>query len=432
MKKLYTHRSIYLLFAVCWVCYFCTYLGRLNFTACIAEINTAEHISKLKLGQISSAFFVCYGFGQLFSGFLADRLCAKRLVGLGLLGSAILNWGMALCHTPDMMVLIWALNGLFQSMAWAPLVRTVADLVPGPQCARICLNLATTTPVGTLAAYGICVICISLGNWQRAFWTGGLFLTVAGVLWLAAITALERLAHRDGIEDVLAQGNVRSTLPEKKSTQQLVLTLAPVCLAACIHGLLKDGIMTWVPSFLQEKFSLLTAFSVSLTMLLPLVNLSGVYIGNAVNVRRFRNEASTACLFFGVCGAGLLLWLFWGKESLRITFAVLLFSTTCLTSVSTMLLSLLPLRFRRQGQTATVTGILNAVTYAGSALSSIGFGALSTRWGWNAVFLAWCADAALGAVACLFGRRCGHKSGAEESVAACTGGGSTDVSEENG
>ena len=304
-------------------------------------------------------------------------------------------------------------------MAWAPLVRTVADLVPGPQCARICLNLATTTPVGTLAAYGICVICISLGNWQRAFWTGGLFLTVAGVLWLAAITALERLAHRDGIEDVLAQGNVRSTLPEKKSTQQLVLTLAPVCLAACIHGLLKDGIMTWVPSFLQEKFSLLTAFSVSLTMLLPLVNLSGVYIGNAVNVRRFRNEASTACLFFGVCGAGLLLWLFWGKESLGITFAVLLFSTTCLTSVSTMLLSLLPLRFRRQGQTATVTGILNAVTYAGSALSSIGFGALSTRWGWNAVFLASCAATALGAVACLFGRRCGHKSGEEESVAAC-------------
>lgn len=435
MKKLYTHRSIYLVFAVCWACYFCTYLGRLNFTACIAEMNTAEHISKLELGRISSAFFVCYGFGQLFSGFLADRLCAKRLVGLGLLGSAMLNWGMALCRTPDMMVLLWALNGLFQSMAWAPLVRTVANLVPGPQCARICLNLATTTPVGTLAAYGICVICISLGSWRGAFWTGGLFLAVAGVLWLAAITALEQLAYRDGIEDaedVLEQGPVRSTLPKKMHAQQLMLMLAPVCLAACIHGLLKDGIMTWVPSFLQEEFGLPTAFSVSLTMLLPLVNLSGVYAGNAVNVRRFRNEASTACLFFGVCGAGLLLWLFWGKESLGITFAVLLFSTTCLTSVSTMLLSLLPLRFRSQGQTATVTGILNAVTYAGSALSSTGFGALSTRWGWNAVFLAWCLAAALGAVACLFGRRCGHKSGEEESVAACAGGDPTDVSEENG
>ena len=36
MKKLYTHHSIYLLFAVCWLSYFSTYLGRLNFTACIA------------------------------------------------------------------------------------------------------------------------------------------------------------------------------------------------------------------------------------------------------------------------------------------------------------------------------------------------------------------------------------------------------------
>ena len=37
------------------------------------------------------------------------------------------------------------------------------------------------------------------------------------------------------------------------------------------------------------------------------------------------------------------------------------------------------------------------------------------------MFLASCAATALGAVACLFGRRCGHKSGEEESVAACAG-----------
>ena len=41
MKKLYTHHSIYLLFAVCWLSYFSAYLGRLNFTACIAAINEA-------------------------------------------------------------------------------------------------------------------------------------------------------------------------------------------------------------------------------------------------------------------------------------------------------------------------------------------------------------------------------------------------------
>ena len=74
MKKLYTHHSIYLLFAVCWLSYFSAYLGRLNFTACIAAINEAENLSKLELGRVSSAFFVCYGGAQLFSGLLADRL----------------------------------------------------------------------------------------------------------------------------------------------------------------------------------------------------------------------------------------------------------------------------------------------------------------------------------------------------------------------
>ena len=61
MKKLYTHHSIYLLFAVCWLSYFSAYLGRLNFTACIAAINEAENLSRLELGRVSSAFFVCYG-----------------------------------------------------------------------------------------------------------------------------------------------------------------------------------------------------------------------------------------------------------------------------------------------------------------------------------------------------------------------------------
>ena len=53
MKKLYTHHSIYLLFAVCWLSYFSAYLGRLNFTACIAAINEAENLSKLELGRVT-------------------------------------------------------------------------------------------------------------------------------------------------------------------------------------------------------------------------------------------------------------------------------------------------------------------------------------------------------------------------------------------
>ena len=116
MKKLYTHHSIYLLFAVCWLSYFSAYLGRLNFTACIAAINEAENLSKLELGRVSSAFFVCYGGAQLFSGLLADRLRPRLLVAVGLLGGAAVNLGMALSSTAGQMAVLWAANGLLQSL----------------------------------------------------------------------------------------------------------------------------------------------------------------------------------------------------------------------------------------------------------------------------------------------------------------------------
>ena len=141
MKKLYTHHSIYLLFAVCWLSYFSAYLGRLNFTACIAAI-------KLELGRVSSAFFVCYGGAQLFSGLLADRLRPRLLVAVGLLGGAAVNVGMAVSSTAGQMAVLWAVNGLLQSLVWTPMIKSVADLTQDAQCARTCLNLSTTTPAG--------------------------------------------------------------------------------------------------------------------------------------------------------------------------------------------------------------------------------------------------------------------------------------------
>ena len=203
MKKLYTHHSIYLLFAVCWLSYFSAYLGRLNFTACIAAINEAENLSKLELGRVSSAFFVCYGGAQLFSGLLADRLRPRLLVAVGLLGGAAVNLGMALSSTAGQMAVLWAANGLLQSLVWTPMIKAVADLTQDAQCARTCLNLSTTTPAGTLGAYLMCVLCVaSPWGWRLSFWLGGAAMAAGGALWIFGMRALERISEKSGIPDM--------------------------------------------------------------------------------------------------------------------------------------------------------------------------------------------------------------------------------------
>lgn len=403
MKKLHSHRSIYLLFGVCWFSYCTAYLGRLNFTACIAAMEETTLLTKVELGRVSSAFFLCYGGAQLFSGLLADRIRPLWLVSIGLLGGAAVNFGMALSAIAGQMTVLWAINGLLQSLVWTPMMKAVADLTEDAQCARTCVNLSTTTPAGTLAAYLMCVLCAASGaGWRLAFWLGGAAMAAGGAVWLVGMRALARISEREGIP--------AATEKEEKERQgasgalRALLCLTPVVLASVMHGLLRDGIITWAPSYLQESFRFPAATSIALTMIVPPVNLAGVYAFNWLRNRLRWHETGTAAMAFAVCGAGIVLWAMLGRGSVAITLMMLILSTTCMAGASTMLLSLLPLRFYRMGLLATVIGLLNASAYVGSALSSVGFGALSEQWGWTSVLVAWCAVSAAGAALCAMAR----------------------------
>ncbi|OUP08180.1 MFS transporter [Anaeromassilibacillus sp. An200] len=401
MKKLYTSASLYLFFAICWLTYFSTYLGRLNFTASIAEIQLADHLSKSALGQVASVFFVAYGVGQLCSGFLADRFPPHLLVGGGLLGSAVLNAGMALSGGIGAMTVLWGLNGLVQSLVWAPLVRTVVDLTQGEHCVKICLHLATTTPAGTLAAYGVSSVCIAMGSWRYSFWLGAVFMAAAAIVWLLGVSTLKRNKCQDALPDASEPSAPRTA---SHPLRMVLPSLIPICAAVFLHGLLKDGILTWTPSYLQESFGFPSAVSVALTLIVPVVNLSGVYLARAVQEKWLHNETVTGLLFFVLCGAAAGGWWLAGRFSLPVTLIMLLVSTTCMTGVSTMLLSLLPLHYRSLGLTATLTGLFNASTYLGSAFSGAGFGMLSETGGWGMVLAFWCVLSLAGAVACAVGK----------------------------
>lgn len=408
MKKLYTHHSIYLLFAVCWLSYFSAYLGRLNFTACIAAINEAENLSRLELGRVSSAFFVCYGGAQLFSGLLADRLRPRLLVAVGLLGGAAVNLGMAVSSTAGQMAVLWAANGLLQSLVWTPMIKAVADLTQDAQCARTCLNLSTTTPAGTLGAYLMCVLCVaSPWGWRLSFYLGGAAMAAGGALWIFGMRALERISEKSGIPDMSERQE--DDAPEKvRGPWRVLACLLPAAAASVMYGLLRDGIITWAPSYLQESFGFPAATSIALTMIVPPVNLGGVYAFNWLKNRLRWSEVATAAAAFAICGAGLTLWTAAGRGSVAVTILMLIVSTTCMTGASTMLLSLLPLRFHAMGLMATVTGLLNASAYVGSALASTGFGALSESGGWTAVLAAWLAISAAGVALCFFSRGAGR------------------------
>lgn len=396
-------------FWICWLTYFCTYLGRLNFSASMTEIISAEGFSKSALGMVGSGLFFAYGVGQLASGILGDILNPKRLIFFGITLSSLMNIGMGFATSPEMMVALWSINGFSQAMVWSPMVRIISNRMTHAQCVKTCVNMSTTTPVGTLCAFLLCTVIISLSNWRMVFYITGGFMLLISLLWLSGMTRLEHLLEKYGI--VEQNPVILTSAPEKEKNGVpfgkvfLVSGLVLISAAALLHGILKDGVITWTPTYLTEIFHIDAVFSIAVTMIVPIVNLAGVYLSNFLNRRFFHSEITTAAFFFALTAASLLVLNFWGNYSMVLSLILLSVTSSAMLAINTMVVNLVPLRYQKLGKVSTITGILNSLTYVGSAISIYAIGVLSEQLGWVATQYVWLAIALLGLLACILVRR---------------------------
>lgn len=388
------------LFPLCWMAYFTAYLGRLNYSAAIAEIVVTEGFSNSACGLVSTGFFVCYGVGQLFSGVLGDRVSTKWMIFSGLVVSAFCNLTMGFLTTPSVMLAVWCLNGVAQSMTWAPILRAFAEYLPVESRQRACINISTTYPIGTLATYALCAVVILLSGWRMVFFlTAGVMLAVSAI-WFAGFSLLEK--NRDLLRsDLPAPIDGNTLAPSMPFGGKVCLLLGCIGAALAMQGALRDGVMTWIPTYLSSTFSVGSTFSIFATTLLPIVNLGGVYAANFLR-RRFRiNEVETALVLFVIGGASAGLIALFGSGSLPFSIASFAVITSCMTGTNVMLVHIIPTYFVKYGRVSTVSGVVNATVYIGSSIATFGIGAIADAFGWSALLGVLFLTAAAGALICL-------------------------------
>lgn len=147
----------------------------------------------------------------------------------------------------------------------------------------------------------------------------------------------------------------------------------PLLLAAILlMGLLKDGMMTWVPQMISDTFQVEAYLSIFLSAALPLVNSLSVWLVRRISRGHEGDDMRNGALLFlgAVAGMGVLLL----AGGLHPLLSVVLFSiiSTFVTGTNVILISFVPLQFTAMGRTSTIAGLTNAFTYLGSALSGWG------------------------------------------------------------
>lgn len=395
-KKLTERKQISFFFLLCFLAYFSTYLGRLNYGASLAEMIRAERISKGQAGLIGTCFFCAYGLGQLVSGFLGERWNCKWLVFGGLAVSGVMNGVMGLLGEPRIMTVVWCINGIAQAMIWSPMLHMICELLETEVRLRFCTYINYSVPLGTVCSYGLSALCIGISGWRAAFLIPAVLVCAMAVFWVVG-------SNRLGFRFESRRNHVEEGKPLAGKTKHLFFSSGLIFLvvALCVQGALKDGVTTWIPTYLEENYAMGSIAAILSTMVIPLCNLIGVAFASLMEKWVGKNEVLAAAVFYGICGIALLVLWFLSGRSAAVAIVMLAVATSAMMSVNALLISVLPSRFGSLGKASSISGIMNSCVYAGCAASTYGIGAVSERAGWSFTILLWIACALCACGICL-------------------------------
>lgn len=378
-----------ILFA-CVAAYTMSYLCRTNLSLALDDLIASLQITRSAAGLWGTAYFWVYAAGQLFCGWLCTRHRPKNIVTVGLILSAACNLCVSIAATYTQIFLLWMLNGFALSLFWAPLVQIMARWITSAEYVRVSIWLNLPTTVGYLLSWGLLGTLKTISGWRAVFSVPAVIALLFTVYWVFFVRATPEAAGFSAPAESAA--SVGGTSKKSGLLRTLCsVTMLSFGLIILVHGSTKESINLWAPTLISDVASGQSAALVSgFTALVPVFSTAGLLLtGWGLRKIQGGQNRMLLLLILGGCGCGWALVLF--HESL---FAVLLFMGLLLGILygsSTILTTLIPLRFARSGNAAVVTGIFNFLAYVGAALGGFLSGWVSDAYGWNSVYLVWAA-----------------------------------------
>ena len=373
-------KSNFLIF-LCWAAYTAAYVARLNYNASMVEILSQLGTTKEAAGTVSSFFFFAYGAGQLINGLLSKKYNTRYSVAIALAASSVINFSMTFCQGIDGMKYLWFCNGVFQSVLWSSLIKTLSDNLADSKLSKAVMVMSTTVASGTFASYGLAALFSYLKlDWTAIFYVSSILAGVVAVVWFVGMSRIRRGRNEE------AKAEIRKKV-KLKYEPVFLISVAVILISAVTNGFIKDGITTWVPSILKEEFGVSSSLSIIVTLLLPVLSIFGTSIVNKLHKKQKDENALNGIFYFAAIIFTVLIILTLNLKSVPVTL-ILFGGIACLMSaVNNVITSIVPLYSRDRIDSGFSAGLLNTFCYVGSTLATSMLGRIADTKGWNDVFI---------------------------------------------
>lgn len=390
MQKLSTKRDVNFLAFLFALTYMVSYITRINYGAIIVEMESATGFSKSMLSLAVTGSFITYGVGQIISGIIGDKISPKRLVSYGLCLTVLMNVFIPLCNNPYLMCAVWCINGFAQSFMWPPLVRLMTTLLTAEDYKSTTAKVSWGSSFGTILVYLLSPVLISLFNWKAVFWFSAICGAVMIFVW-------NKFSYEVG---TVKRQKSEQVVSNDKKYSLLTPLMIFIMVAIIFQGMLRDGVTTWMPSYIKDTYKLGNEISILTGVVLPIFSILCFQLAAKLYIKKLTNPLTCAAVFFGIGVVSALgIYLFTGTSAIcSVIFSALI--TGGMHGVNLMLICMLPQYFENSGKVSTVSGVINSCTYIGSALSTYGIALLSEKLGWDFTLLSWFVIALLGMIIC--------------------------------
>ena len=390
-KKNISYKAIV---ALAFLVYFFSYAMRLDYAASLVAIVSDLKITNTLASAAVTGSFITYGIGQIICGFIGDKISPIKMITVAMFGTILVNLLVSFSSNITVITVLWCINGVCQAMLWPPLTRFVLEQVGTNQYSDAITIVGLSGSVGTIFVYLFVPVVLEFTLWRNVFRCMSFFGVIMVAVWMF---------FTRGVKMGRAEAEKASAMSGEKTISVwglIVLAgLIPIFIMIVLQGILRDGIQTWLPSIVKEQFGLSESSSVLSTAILPVLSMVSVLLANLL-YRKFKNEVTTAAVMFIIATAATIPLIIKGTPAV-ITVASAALISGCMHGVNLMFISFVPKTFMKYGMVSTFSGILNAFTYVGAALSTYGFAAVADGLGWNAVILSWCAISVTATVICI-------------------------------
>lgn len=328
-----------------------------------------------QLGLIGSALFYAYAVGKLTNGFLADYVNAKRFFAFALLASALSNLAMASNTVVAIAMVVWGLNGWFQSFGAPVCVVSMTQWFSIRERGRVYGIWSTAHSIGEGLTFLVVSAAVSVFGWRIGFLGPGAVVLLVAV---ACYWAMQDRPQTLGLPSVNQWHEETQNAKGSGSTPQNILSLQlsilrlpaiwVLALASASIYVTRYAIDSWAVLYCQEVrgYSLTEAGTILMTG--TLAGIAGAALFGFISDYLFQSRRPPVNLLYALIELTGLVVFFFGPNDKPVVFAGILLYGFGTAGLITSIGGLFGTDICPKRVAGAAMGIVGVFSYVGAAL----------------------------------------------------------------